>query len=53
MSRSAAFLLLLFAGTAAARDDATKLRPIRYGELGKVVRSHKGKPVVVYFWAHY
>jgi hypothetical protein len=44
--------LLLVVGLAAAQDDNTKLRSIKYDDLGKLVRSHKGKPIVVYFW-HY
>ena len=28
-------------------------KTLTYPELGKEVRSHKGKPVLVYFWASY
>jgi hypothetical protein len=44
--------LFLVMGSAAAQDDHTKLKSITYADLGKLVRSHKGKPIVVYVW-HY
>jgi hypothetical protein len=52
LSLSALLLLALAPGPAAAQDDNTKLRSIKYDDLGKLVRSYKGKPIVVYFW-HY
>jgi hypothetical protein len=53
LSGLVALLLVLFFGTATAQIDNTKLQSISYADLGKLVRSYKGKPVVVYFWAHY
>jgi len=46
----AALLLVLVLGSVAGQDDNTKLRTITYDGLGKLVRSHKGKPLVVYVW---
>jgi len=47
-----ALALLLVLGSAAGQDDYTKLKSINYADLGKLVRSYKGKPIVVYVW-HY
>ena len=48
--RLSALLILLALGSAAAQNDNTKPQTISYAELGKLVRSHKGKAVVVYVW---
>jgi hypothetical protein len=53
LSAPAALLFVLVFGTATAQNDNARVQSISYAELGKLVRSHKGKPVVVYFWAHY
>ena len=53
LSALAALLLTLVFGTATGQNDNTKVQSISYPDLGKLVRSYKGKPVVVYFWAHY
>lgn len=39
-------LAALFAVPALAAD----LKPLSYSDIGKAVRSHRGKPVLVYFW---
>jgi hypothetical protein len=44
---------LLALGTALAQPAKPVLETISYADLGKWVRSNKGKVVVVYFWAHY
>lgn len=49
----AALLLLLSLGPAAGQNDNAKLGSISYADLGKLIRLHKGKAVVVYVWAHY
>jgi hypothetical protein len=46
-------LAVLLAGAALAQPAKPKLETISYADLGKLVRSNKGKVVVVYFWAHY
>jgi hypothetical protein len=46
--------LALLVGMAAARppeEPAGAARPITYADLGKWVRGHKGKVVVVDFWS--
>jgi hypothetical protein len=53
LSALAGLLLLLALGTAVGQNDNAKLGSLSYPELGKLVRSYKGKPVVVYVWAHY
>ncbi len=53
MTGLVALALALLAGAADGQNDNTKLDPISYADLGKLVRSHKGKVVVVYVWAHY
>lgn len=42
--------LLCLSPCAFAQGDPTKAEPIRYDQLGKLVRSLQGKPVVVYVW---
>ena len=49
----ACLLAALSLGVAVGQDDNRQLESIKYADLGKLVRSYKGKPVVVYFWAHY
>jgi hypothetical protein len=46
-------LLLGTMGLAAAQkaDDKIAAKPIRYADLGKLVRGHRGKVVVVDFWS--
>jgi hypothetical protein len=46
MRTLALFTALLVAGTL----PAAPLKHLTYAELGKLVRSYRGKPVVVYFW---
>jgi hypothetical protein len=29
------------------------MRPVKYSDLGKMIRSYKGKVVIVDFWAEY
>jgi hypothetical protein len=36
-----------------AADNKIAAQPVTYAELGKVVRSHKGKVIVVDFWSVY
>ena len=48
--RLSALLILLALRSAVAQTDNTKPQSITYAELGKLVRSHKGKAVVVYVW---
>jgi hypothetical protein len=48
--RLSALLILLALGSAAGQSDNAKLQSITYADLGKLVRSHKGKPIVVYVW---
>jgi thiol-disulfide isomerase/thioredoxin len=45
-------LLAAALGVAAAQPaDKVTLRQVKYGELSKLIRGHKGKVVVVDFWA--
>jgi hypothetical protein len=48
-----ALLLASAAGPGAGRpaDGKVAVRPVKYAELGKVIREFKGKVVVVDFWA--
>jgi thiol-disulfide isomerase/thioredoxin len=51
-------LLLAVAGTGAPlsgepAETGVALRPIKYSELGKMIRGFKGKVVLVDFWAEY
>jgi hypothetical protein len=48
-------LLIWGAASLSARPEGEKvtLRPVKYADLGKVVRGLKGKVVVVEFWAEY
>jgi thiol-disulfide isomerase/thioredoxin len=51
-----AALVLWSADAAPARqgaDPAIRVDKIKYGDLGKLVRSHRGKVVVVDFWADF
>jgi len=43
-------LTLLIAAPLAARPDGD-MKHLTYAEIGKLARSHKGGPLVVYFWA--
>jgi hypothetical protein len=36
-----------------AAEDKIAAQPITYAELGKMLRSHKGKVIVVDFWSVY
>jgi hypothetical protein len=49
--------LLLAVGVAATApgdaSDETAAKAVGYADLGKVVRGHRGKVVVVDFWANY
>ena len=44
-------LALFTALLVAAPVSAAPLKQLTYAELGKLVRSYRGKPVLVYFWA--
>jgi hypothetical protein len=49
-------VLLLGAGgaaTAPSPGDETAAKAVGYAELGRLVRGHRGKVVVVDFWADY
>lgn len=48
----AASLILAVAGSAAPSQEVT-LEKIKYDKLAKVIAGHKGKVVVVDFWATY
>jgi hypothetical protein len=50
---TACLSLLLVAASLSAPAPKTTLPVISYADLGKEVRSLKGKVVVVYFWADY
>jgi hypothetical protein len=53
-SAASLLALLLCAGnTQSEPSSEIALRPIKYSELGKMVRALKGKVVVVDFWAEY
>jgi hypothetical protein len=48
--------LFLAAGLAApawAADEKIAARPVSYTDLGRLVRGHKGKVIVVDFWSVY
>ena len=45
-----AFAAALLAAPAPAQDPVT-LKPVKYAELGQLVRQHLGKVVVVDLWA--
>ena len=52
------FLTLLLVGTATSLparppEPQVTLQPVKYADLGKLVRAQKGKVVVVEFWAEY
>jgi Skp family chaperone for outer membrane proteins len=46
-------VLGLMAATTSAEParDVLAARPIKYADLGKLVRSHRGKVIVVDFWS--
>lgn len=49
-------LALAIAGTATAPPDEPvdiTLRPVKYSELGKMIRGLRGQVVIVDFWAEY
>ena len=48
-----ALLVSSLAAVAAANDTPIRVDRIKYADLGKLVRSHKGKVVVVDFWADF
>jgi hypothetical protein len=45
-------IALTLASAAPAAAGEVTLRDVGYKDLGKLVRSHKGKVVVVDFWQH-
>jgi hypothetical protein len=45
--------LLALLGPATAADPAIKLKSVKYDDLTKEIRTHKGKIVVVDIWAEY
>jgi hypothetical protein len=46
-------LSFLLVGAALGQTAKPLAEPVSYAELGKLVRSYKGKVVLVYVWAHY
>ena len=49
----AGLLSILLVASALAQSAKPLAEPVSYADLGKLVRSYKGKVVLVYIWAHY